>query len=158
MTNASGDAELESVGLILAVMTEKHCGKSSRCVPPHCINGIQVLLVVNITSKVFPNLHLFLCLSTARAPRWKGYFDFLPKDIPGMPMFWDSDQLCHLEGTSLHEKMSGSKATPDKFVEPPCQVLLACIEMQSRTEQLSQLQIVLQCLIVSPCYSKLQSR
>ncbi|EIE21805.1 SET domain-containing protein, partial [Coccomyxa subellipsoidea C-169] len=81
LTNASGDAEMESIGLILALMTEKKLGKSSK---------------------------------------WKGYLDFLPKSIPGMPLFWDSEQLQSLEGTSLIEKMNGCKAMPDRPLEPPC--------------------------------------
>ncbi len=56
--------------------------------------------------------------------RWKEYLDFLPKEIPGMPIFWTTEQLRRLNGTSLLDKLTGCKAQPECYVEAPCQVCL----------------------------------
>jgi hypothetical protein len=54
--------------------------------------------------------------------RWKGYLDFLPKYLPGMPMFWTEEDLRHLQGTSTLMKMR--RGSLYGFVEPPCHVSL----------------------------------
>lgn len=148
---------MESIGLILAVMTEGNSGKSSRCIPfivsmacRYC--SLRVLIPIEPQ-----HCSSFLRLRNACASRWKGYFDFLPKDIPGMPMCWGLEKLCHLQGTALHDKMSGCKAMPDTFVEPPCQVPIASHHQQSCSDQLNELHVKPLRLSVTACYLKAQS-
>ncbi|BDA47006.1 probable N-lysine methyltransferase setd6 at N-terminal half [Coccomyxa sp. Obi] len=83
LCNSSREPELECIGLVLSVMTERKLGKKSR---------------------------------------WNGYFDFLPNEIPGMPMFWTTEELDRLNGTSLLDKLTGCKAQPECYVEAPCQI------------------------------------
>lgn len=39
-----------------------------------------------------------------------------------MPMLWSPEALAGLAGTALLDKLSGDKAVPGCYVEPPCQV------------------------------------
>lgn len=100
------------LGLVLAVMVEKQRGPKSRCGNPY-----PCLFVV--LRQIGPShaADTFLCLC-----RWQGYLGFLPDSLPGMPIYWKPSALSYLKGTAPWEKLTGTKAMPGCYVEPPFDV------------------------------------
>lgn len=72
---------MESIGLILAVMTEGNSGKSSRCIPPN-LNGMQILLTASSDSHRTSFLQLFLEVEECMRIQVEGLFRFSSKGYP----------------------------------------------------------------------------